>query len=234
MRRINGWLVCLTLLAALVLLVLPDGKSQSQPQTQELPASTMQSVVTNVPAPPPNYQVTPEVPLAQRPLMPRPAVFHVCPVRYGFCADIPGDEDQVELTDLVDETNPGYFDIMLADNRQTGEVCPSDLANDPRCRDFVIEFYGVHITEMPGVSAQQALASWKRRMTPGVFTGVHYGEFAGQPAIFSTFHTKEGGSGPYVDAWNHGRIYHLWTNGLTGKGEPPLAQMFLSSFHFTP
>ncbi len=128
---------------------------------------------------------------------------------------------------------PDYRSALLIDDK-SGRACPGQVpySRDSRCQSFTAdEGYSVGIRPAEGPDAKKALAAVRKKLTPDVFTNVHSGTFAGQPAVFSVFHTREGGSGPYVDVYHNGRVYSIWAQGQTGGVR--FAKQFHTSFRFT-
>lgn len=162
-----------------------------------------------------------------------------CNKQYAFCVTFPVDltGNGKGNTDFPDKasTNNGtsmitFYSTLLVDHR-TGRICPVSYPVPVNCQGFDSEGYIVSVGYRPGWTEQQAMSEDRFRLTPDVFDHVRVGQFKGNPSIFSTFHTKTGGYGPYIDVWHNGRMYSIWANGLNGAAT--YADLFDNSFRFT-
>lgn len=171
---------------------------------------------------------------ANRPVLSHPVFWGVRGVGGDeFCAEFPTDGDRKEIAVLEGGAGKHEYTTNLKVDPETGDICPTIYADDPRCNGFNVEIYTVEVSHHPGLTAQQAMDVFQRQIPPGSFGSLRRMPFRGDdsnPAFFGTIQAKEGGSGTYVAVWHNEAIYRIWSSGL--QEAPNYAEEFEDSFQF--
>ncbi len=244
-RRFLRWLLpaataVLVLVVALVVSLLPDapaGAPQGQPaplepglvatNTQRPVSAATSSAPTQATAEPAAEPATDPVTSSVLP----PSAFLkeqqlvVVNGDEGFRATFPATGDLQEKAKLLTGYEAHSYQSVVLRDPATGRICPRWQPNAEPCQGLNEEVY--HLWMEPMAELPPAEAGFD----PGVYTDVRRTTFAGWPANAATFHTPDGGSGPYVDVWKDGWLYHIWAHG--GKSPAAFADQFLASFKFT-
>lgn len=166
-----------------------------------------------------------------RGLLTQPIILTICDK--GFCADFPTDGDPVQRKLILqDGDKDGIYISAISVDQTNGKICPDIFSDNSLCNRFAHEIYEVIIVRYPDRAFDDVLAMVRKDMLDSNYRDVRQGTFMGKPAIFSTFHTPLGGSGPFIDVWHNGAVYSIWAGGLITT-TPHFADAFLASFRFT-